>query len=346
MSGLLIELDPTSEGATNAPLSLVWTGGPAPAPGTVNLIPNPSFEVDAANWAAGGGWALAAGGTLVRDAAVAQVGAASGRLDTTATNQGIGHTLVGTFLAGVTCRISGWLRSNLAESARFLIGSDGTDAGSQSKVLPANAWEPFSFTWTPTANRTNPSLHAQHQGPTAARTLYVDGVMVIRAPADTDYFDGSSAGAKWLGTPHASASEHLGAVPYLLEFDFPPPPEDPLWVDSRDMVGAALAHTRHGRREGQRIKLRAVGASHAGLDNLSAHIERKVEKIRREGGVLKVTLPSGRVTLLDLLAGSRSVETSKRWVDSARTEIEMVFTARPYWRGTPVQLADHIETVI
>lgn len=177
-----------------------------------NLVPNPSFETNTDGWAIAGGWAIVAGGTLTRDTTVAQFGTASARVDTTATNQGIAHTFSGTFRAGVTYRISGWLRSNVGENARFLIGNDGNDAGGQQLVLAANTWTRYSFLWTPSADRVNPSLHAQHMGATAVRSLWVDGVMVIETSADPSYFDGSTVPpesdrrARWTGAAHASRS--------------------------------------------------------------------------------------------------------------------------------------------
>jgi hypothetical protein len=129
-----------------------------------------------------------------------------------------------------------------------------------------------------------------------------------------------------------------GSTAWLISEDLPAPEEDSLWTSSRDMDGDLLAHTRHRNRKCTwTVRVHGWGATGAekaaNLQGFVHTVERKVDKIRREGGTVKRTLPSGDSFVLPLLAGSTGVAFDKRWQTNHRVTLTLEFTASPYWLG-------------
>lgn len=116
----------------------------------------------------------------------------------------------------------------------------------------------------------------------------------------------------------------------LTAFD-PGAPEDmPLYAASRDVDGDHLIGTRHGNRE-VNIEVRLYADTDEDLQNLVASLDAKVDKLRREGGVLVCTLPSGEPYLLPVLAGAPHMRWDKRWVNRPCTTYSLRLTCGPYW---------------
>jgi hypothetical protein len=148
--------------------------------------------------------------------------------------------------------------------------------------------------------------------------------------------------------------EHPGNTPvalvdhedrrYLVRLELPAPPEQPLWAESVDTDGARPVGNRHGNRAGQTIGVRIHGQNAVDVEQKVAAIARKVEKIRRDGGTLKVTLPSGNSCTLDLLAGQQNLEFDRGLLLHHRADVTLTFTAAPYWRGRPVEFDEQAAT--
>lgn len=157
--------------------------------GPANLVPNPSFETDLSGWATSG-VALNAGATISRTTAQAYVGAASTQLNTTAAvaYEGAQISLPGRFRAGAPYTFSVSLKGNAGgEGLQLLIGDayTGSNIGS-STVNLTNAWQQFTLTWTPSADRTAVYI-AIRSVVAVAETVFVDGVMVTQTPAAVAY---------------------------------------------------------------------------------------------------------------------------------------------------------------
>jgi hypothetical protein len=116
----------------------------------------------------------------------------------------------------------------------------------------------------------------------------------------------------------------------LLDFDPGAPDDQPLFAGSRDQDGDRLVDTRHGNRQ-VIAKVRMYGDTDEDLQDLVATVDAKLDKLRREGGELVVTVPSGEAYRLEVLAGGAKAEWSKRWVNHPRIDVTFEFTCGPYW---------------
>lgn len=76
-------------------------------------------------------------------------------------------------------------------------------------------------------------------------------------------------------------------------------------------------------------------------------LEAVVAQVGREGGTLTWTTPGGRVVIFDLITYTGYEPTFDIEFTTAGTSIVTVeLEAKPFWRGTPVTLADHTETTL
>lgn len=176
-----------------------------------NLITNPSFEVNIA------GWSGAGGAVLTRVAAEwAGVGGASCQLsggsgpgwgayhNPVAVTAGAVYGARALFLAtagGTYSLLVQWLNGS---------GVEVTPPAEATVTYLENAWKLVSVTGTAPAGAVNARVYCRRVDSSTA-TFLVDGVLFREVPAGdnfdpADYFDGSSAGAAWTGTAHASAS--------------------------------------------------------------------------------------------------------------------------------------------
>ena len=178
--------------------------------GAVNLIANPSFEVDAA------GWGLNGAGTqsLTRITSDAYSGSACASVTTDGSVGGQGLIWNGTrpaATAGVAYTISGWSKG-VSGSSLLRIGMEFYDvgggflAGFNTPYTMSSAWTRATFTATAPANTASVRPYYRVHNAVAA-TYRVDALQLeARAYAST-YCDGSLGdGHAWSGTAHASAS--------------------------------------------------------------------------------------------------------------------------------------------
>ena len=119
---------------------------------------------------------------------------------------------------------------------------------------------------------------------------------------------------------------------WLLSEELPAPEEDPLWTSSRDMDGDALVHTRHRNRRCT-WTIRVHGSSPDDLRQKVVKIEKKVDKLRREGGSIQRTVPSNHAYFLEIVAGTTECGWDKRFVSTSKLDVTLSLVARPYWHG-------------
>lgn len=204
-----------------------WTGTPHASTSSntatiTNLVTNPSFETGVTSWSAAAAGFVSAGATLSQSSAQAYSGTSSAFVQTIAgtANQGIALSLSGTFSSGVTytarCRVRG---AAGGEPVKITLGDSGAGDSATSSVLTSTtSWQEISATWTPSANRTTVTVAVLDNG-TAADNFYVDTVGAFASANNAGYFDGTSPGASWSGTAHASTSTRSAAGLANLEFD-------------------------------------------------------------------------------------------------------------------------------
>lgn len=132
---------------------------------------------------------------------------------------------------------------------------------------------------------------------------------------------------------------------YLMSEDLPAPEEDPLWTSNRDMDGEALVHTRHRNRKCTWV-IRVHGSSPADLQARVVAIEKKVDKLRREGGTIQRTLPSNHAFFLEVVAGTTQCAFDRRWVNISKLDVTIELTARPYWIGGWANVGTVTETTL
>lgn len=173
----------------------VWEArGVGPA---VNLVTNPSLELDAAGWATSGG-ALTAGGTLTR----VQHGFAGewcGELVASASNRGAGIPVA--LAAGETYTLRFAARKVSGSVSSLSVARGGTTLGT---VTLTDSWQMFEITVPGAAGSQFMSWRTN-----AAGTFQLDAVLLTTGTPL--YFDGDTPGCRWTGTPHNSSSERLGS---------------------------------------------------------------------------------------------------------------------------------------
>ena len=64
-----------------------------------------------------------------------------------------------------------------------------------------------------------------------------------------------------------------------------------------------------------------------------ADLEKKIDRINREGGTLKRVVPDGSPIVFDLLSATWHPTSDRRFIFAKRTEAEVTFTAKPFGRG-------------
>jgi hypothetical protein len=174
----------------------------------VNLITNPSFEVDTAGWAG-------TGATIARSTAFAGSGAACAALTCTAAgnasarnNSRFPVTAGLAYSAGAVFRPGSTLRS-------VVVYVDFYDAGGLRIGLSGGGPVPEVagvFTRAIAENRVAPvgAVTAQVICEIASQVVgevhYVDSVIAVRAATVPAYFDGDDPKYRWTGTAHASTS--------------------------------------------------------------------------------------------------------------------------------------------
>lgn len=158
-----------------------WSGELANAilvPVATPALTNPSFDVNVT------GWTMTGPSTFTRDtgAGLFDSAPASGQLSCGAGATTLETTLTGTFLRGLTYRLTWKMQSNnpYLQVGRARLGVLGTDERSVSLDFPsALTFYPYSISWTPQADYTGVKFHCDVQ--TASDTLWLDTFMLYRS---------------------------------------------------------------------------------------------------------------------------------------------------------------------
>lgn len=276
----------------------------------VNLVPNPSAEVDTSGWSV-------SGGSLTRDTTVSHSGGASFKLVGVGANIMDGPTGTGgvPVTPGVAYRASFWAKgSNNADQATFTLSwydaagafisapsPTYTAMNSTAWVLIAPLGAGAGFYVAP-ANAAYAQLRPRTNA--SSTTFWVDDILFEVAPPGSQspvYFDGDTADTAdetfaWTGTPHASASTavYTGRTNLL---------QNPSWeIDSTGWTSASRAPTNPN-----------YGAWSSSMSN----------------GALSAKLPSGpgrTYTASGYMtrngSGARAANATVRFYDSAGAELD------------------------
>lgn len=117
-----------------------------------------------------------------------------------------------------------------------------------------------------------------------------------------------------------------------ISIDAPDPDLKSVWASSIDTEGADAAGGHGYENREVTVKLRAYGASPDDLlDKLSA-IERKVGKLNREKGALRLVYPSSNYVDFDVVAARSMPALGQSFLTAYRTEVEVKLTCRPFYR--------------
>lgn len=181
----------------------------------INLVPNPSFEVNTT------GWAALTSGTVATTTDESWTGTQSAEVTITAPSgiqyggtaiDRIPYQVAGSHTASAYVKLAaGSTTANL--SLRYFeyetnlststVGSGILDI---EQVSDASGWVRLSGTYTRTAIANVVILRVYNDSTTSGDVFYVDGVMLESSSSLNDYFDGSLAGSFWVGTEHDSFS--------------------------------------------------------------------------------------------------------------------------------------------
>ena len=180
--------------------------------GFANLLTNPSFEVDTSTWDTAADAFHDAGATIARVAASAKYGTARGSLACPALADGVHVAITGTFLTGQTYDCGIWVKDDGGGGTGIEvgIGSQGTpaDTASNSAASLSATYQLISFSWAPSANRTDAHFYVENRDP-SGRTFEIDGAFIYRrhSTANLNYSDtGPGGGGSFLSTTAFSSS--------------------------------------------------------------------------------------------------------------------------------------------
>lgn len=166
---------------------------------SVNLVANPSFEVNTTGW-------TTTSATLTRTAGAGVFGGYGGRLLASATNGKAGFTTAAV-ANGSSNPFSLWVKADSA-----LVSLKGTiGASNASQTHPGDgAWHRLSVVIT-APSATTPVLEVIDGRSSAWTNVDIDGAQVETGQtAPTSYIDGDQDGCTWDGTPGASTSTRDG----------------------------------------------------------------------------------------------------------------------------------------
>ena len=130
---------------------------------------------------------------------------------------------------------------------------------------------------------------------------------------------------------------------FLLSLDTPEAPLNAQWAGAAGVDGDLLVDSKYGNRQ-ITANIRVVGSTDAQLEDRVQTLQAAVTKQHREGGELEVTTPAGTVVTLDVLDASFNVILDKRYMTRQVAQATLVFTCKPFARGTEQDLGDNAET--
>lgn len=174
----------------------------------VNLITNPSFEVNLTGWSAAG-----SGTSVARNATDGVFGSACLEVifDGAGANCGAEMSLSG-LTPGATYTLSGYMKRAAGAAGTMnidvyeggVIDTSGIQLGS-GQTTAAGGWERFSETFVYPLTGSGTVLVRCFGDGTPAGSVRFDGIM-LQAGSLTAYVDGDQSGDAWTGTSHASTS--------------------------------------------------------------------------------------------------------------------------------------------
>ena len=188
-----------------------------------NWADNPSFEVDALGWSTAAIASLTAAATSITQVTdnAGQGGTKAGEAVLTASaNSGVAYAIPYRFRHGVAHSVSVWLKSTAGNlNIRVGLASSGTPADiASSSVNITAAWAAYTFTWTPSVDRTDAVLFVRTVT-NATATVRIDAVQVNPGLAANPYLEGPTKGQLVPGRPvHLYAT--YSAVDYPLFFGY------------------------------------------------------------------------------------------------------------------------------
>jgi prepilin-type N-terminal cleavage/methylation domain-containing protein len=191
---------------TSSPVSGGCAGhGLSGVPPITNLVTNPSFEVNTADWSGNGA-------SITRSVAESRTGAASVQVIANANNNNYGLTSALSMLpaqTGQVFSVSAWVKAD--PGIKLALRSDEYDGGTyirgDSQPFTTNGeWQRVSLTTQPISAGTSLKVYVRMYNETVTRTYYVDDVMVVNGGVLYPYADGSTSGWIWKGATHNSRS--------------------------------------------------------------------------------------------------------------------------------------------
>lgn len=195
----------------------------------------PSFEVDTAGWSVAAIASLTAAGTSITKVTdnAGQGGTKAGEAVLTATlNSATAYAIPWRFVSGVTYSCTVWLKSMSGTlNVRAGLASAGTPADiATSGANITTSWAAYTFTWTPSADRTDAVFFVRTNTALAA-TLRIDAVQVNPGSTSNTYIEAPTKGQLVPGRPvHVYGT--ISATDYPLFYGFieriTPRPEDRL----------------------------------------------------------------------------------------------------------------------
>jgi hypothetical protein len=139
----------------------------------------------------------------------------------------------------------------------------------------------------------------------------------------------------------------ISATPYRLrEVDLTPPDLDARYASSVDTEGELPVAVRHHNRHIM-LTLMITGAdvaTNAAFETAMGDLVKKLMKLHREGGTLKMTTPAGTTAVADVLTVNTKPTLDQLWPVRRVGTVQIDFECRPYFRGASSQLSDHVET--
>lgn len=197
VTGQAGEIIPPTPTSTPAPPT------PTPTPVTINLVTNPSFEVNLTSWGTGG-----ANISQTRSTAQAMFGSASD-LVTWSSNvpHYIEYPLGATANTTYTISMHVYASTITGRLSVWELNAAGGGIASHGQAPSAtNTWQRISTTFTTLSTTTTLLIRYDPSG-SASGTAYIDGVQIEKKSTLTPYCDGSLGGNRsWSGAPHASIS--------------------------------------------------------------------------------------------------------------------------------------------
>jgi hypothetical protein len=182
----------------------------------VNLVPNPSFEVNTAGWAAAGN--TTAFNRYGGDHKSGSFALAGDAVAAGAFGMASGSVVQGVPLPLLTYTLSCWVQAPAGRVVTVQLNETGGSIGDEAVASVnftgigiGNLWQRVTCTGTiGRADRAGLYILVTCVATAAGQTLWVDGVQLELGSQATAYCDGDQDNCRWAGTPHASQSYRGG----------------------------------------------------------------------------------------------------------------------------------------